>query len=435
MNGLPPDIPRFYTSAAEWLACLAIILAVNRGLSRRRLFLTAPLALAAQTAFLVLTGSFNVVFWLPVMAAAVLLMFAFVRALCPLPPKDCAFHLARTFIMAEFAAAIEWQIHCWIWPDYGGTPSLFVPFAAGCFAVLFVLYYLLEKRSFYHDRPLCVTTGELCAAAALALITFGVSNLSFVTVKTPFSGIYGREILNMRAMVDLGGLSLLFAHYAMCRERRVVLELAAISRVLRTQYAQYQISKENIEIINKKHHDLKHQIAVLRAEPDSAKREAFLDEMENGIRAYETRYKTGSPVLDTILTSKGMYCSNRDISLTCVVDGAPLDFMDAMDICALFGNALDNAIESAERIRDKKRRLIHLTVARQKQFIIIRIENYFEGRLDFKGGLPLTTKGDAGNHGYGLKSMKQAVQKYGGNLRVDADKNCFKVSILIPLKG
>lgn len=51
-----------------------------------------------------------------------------------------------------------------------------------------------------------------------------------------------------------------------------------------------------------------------------------------------------------------------------VADGTLLDFMDIMDICSIFGNALDNAIECELKIADKEKRLIHVTVSQQKNF-------------------------------------------------------------------
>ena len=112
---------------------------------------------------------------------------------------------------------------------------------------------------------------------------------------------------------------------------------------------------------------LEHQIAVLRAE-SGEKRNAVLDNMEQEIKAYEAQNDTGNKVLDTVLTGKSLTCRTKNIQLTCVADGTALDFMDVMDISNLFGNALDNAIESTDKITDPERRLIHLSVARQKGF-------------------------------------------------------------------
>ena len=104
--------------------------------------------------------------------------------------------------------------------------------------------------------------------------------------------------------------------------------------------------------------------------------------------------------------------------MTCVVDGPLFDFMDVMDICSIFGNALDNAIEYEKQIPDKEKRLIHVTAFSQKNFLITRFENYCEDSLAFDENLPVTTKGDARFHGYGLKSIRYTVRKYGGEVDV-----------------
>ena len=116
---------------------------------------------------------------------------------------------------------------------------------------------------------------------------------------------------------------------------------------------QYRQSRESIDVINRKYHDLKHQIAVLRAEQDPARRSAFLDQMEEEIQHYEAQNKTGNSVLDTVLTGKSLYCAKHQIKLTCVADGARLAFMDVMDICTLFGNAwtTPSSVSCLSRIR------------------------------------------------------------------------------------
>lgn len=103
-----------------------------------------------------------------------------------------------------------------------------------------------------------------------------------------------------------------------------------------------------------------------------------------------------------------------------------------MDLSAIFGNALDNAIESVMRVEDPEKRLIHVTVSARKGFTLITFENYFEGELSFAGQLPVTTKGDRGFHGYGLKSIRYVAEKYGGSMTVQAEEQWFKLNILFP---
>ena len=103
------------------------------------------------------------------------------------------------------------------------------------------------------------------------------------------------------------------------------------------------------------------------------------------------------------------------------------------DLCTIFGNALDNAIESVSFVKDEEKRLVHLSVSRQKQFIYIRIENYCENDLQIgKDSLPITSKQHPKEHGYGMKSMKQSVEKYGGSMAYCLKENWFELTILIP---
>lgn len=215
---------------------------------------------------------------------------------------------------------------------------------------------------------------------------------------------------------------------------RVRHELESVQTILHNQYIQYKQSQEAMDIINYKYHDLKHHIIALRAEENDQKRNDYLDKMEEEIKNYEAWNKTGNKVLDTLLTSKNLYCMKNDISMTCVVDGTLFDFMDTMDICSVFGNALDNAIEYEKKLPEKEKRLIHVSAFNQKNFLIVRFENYCEEQVDLGEGLPATTKEDARFHGYGLKSLRYTVRKYGGEVDVSTQDNWFNLKILIPME-
>lgn len=243
------------------------------------------------------------------------------------------------------------------------------------------------------------------------------------------------QIYKTRTHVDFAGVILLFAHHLQRSVLHIRREYDSIQGVLQNQYMQYCQSKETIDLINRKYHDLKHQITLLRTEPDYARRKEYLDEMEWGIRNYEAQYKTGNSVLDTVLTGKSLLCMEKEIQFTCVADGNLLAQMDAMDICTIFGNVLDNAIECEMNIAEKEKRIIHLALFSRKEFMVIRAENYFEGKLDFKEGIPVTTKKNADYHGYGIKSIRYTAEKYGGSLSIRTHENWFEMDILIPQRS
>ena len=90
MSNTLPDIPRLYTALAEWLACMVYIQALPRRFHGWRMGLWAGAGLAALTAFLILTGDLPIGFWLPCMAAAVLLMLGLLAGCCRISPRDAA---------------------------------------------------------------------------------------------------------------------------------------------------------------------------------------------------------------------------------------------------------------------------------------------------------------------------------------------------------
>ena len=52
--------------------------------------------------------------------------------------------------------------------------------------------------------------------------------------------------------------------------------------------------------------------------------------------------------------------------------------------------------------------------------------------MHFVDGLPQTTKPDRKNHGFGVKSMRLVIEKYGGVLTMNARGGTFELDALIP---
>ncbi len=429
-----PDIPRFYTALAEWLSCLLCMRELVRRFSGWRFWGIAGTAFLVQSVFLVLTGGLEGPVWLMCMAAAVFLMFCFLRISCGSSSLDVGYVCVKAFVLAEFMASLEWQLHCFFFNVMGyesgwtGLLLLLAVYGGTC-----LVMHGISSRYISGTERMDTTGRELLFAAVIGLSVFLMSNIGFVYSQTPFSGKYASDIFNVRTLIDLGGLAILVAYHIQRLHLRAQHDLESMEMILHNQYTQYQQSQETLDLINYKYHDLKHHIIALRAEENKEKRNAYLDKMEDEIRNYEAQNKTGNQVLDTLLTAKSLYCMREKIALTYVVDGARLDFMDVMDICSIFGNALDNAIECEKKIPETEKRMIHVSMFVQQTFLIIRFENYCEGELNFEQNLPVTTKKQAEFHGYGLKSLRHTVHKYGGEVDIDVADQWFRLKILIPL--
>lgn len=223
-----------------------------------------------------------------------------------------------------------------------------------------------------------------------------------------------------------------FIQINLISEKDMQVEMMRSAEMLRQAERQYAIQKKNIDLINVKCHDLKKRMTKIaeagRIDADE------LDEINDAISIYDAGVKTGNEVLDIILTEKSLLCREKNIKITCLADGAPLSFMKKGDIYALFGNILDNAIEAATKLDDGEKRCVSLNVSAKEKFISVVCSNYFNGKIYFGAdGLPVTDKEDKENHGFGLKSISTVVEKYGGDLSVDAREDLFRLDILIPV--
>lgn len=229
-------------------------------------------------------------------------------------------------------------------------------------------------------------------------------------------------------------ITLLYLQSALFKKSSMRKELETIQLLWHQQKGQYQLSKETIELINHKCHDLKHQVQAIRAVKDEKERETYLEKIEKSVQIYSAIVRTGNEILDTILTEKSLICENSGIHINCVADGSLLAFMNPVDLYTLFGNALDNAIEAVRKLESKEKRVIDIMLYERQSFLMLQIVNPMCGEVKFEDGLPLTTKAKNGYHGYGMKSMLHTIQKYEGHLATEVKNGCFYFNVMLPLE-
>ena len=415
-----PDVPRLYTALAEILAALLYAQARPPRTAKPVYWgITAVWAILLAV-FLHLTGHVPLAWWVPCMVTAIAAMYLYLWATREMNLREAGYSCARAFVLAELAASLEWQLHCWLWPQRGGGEIPALLLLAAVYGALYGGLYLFERRRVIAAR-LKVTAAATLMAAVMALTVFAVSNLSFIAEAQATMSVY-----YIRTLVDIAGVLILSVQHEQLRETALHSELSAMDAVLHRQYEQYRQSKENIRLINRRYHELKMQIAAIRAERDQAKQNAALAEMESDIRRYEAENKTGNPVLDTILTAKTMECQQENINITCVADGRMLGFLTIRELCTIVGVALDNAIAAVRAEPDPEKRLIKVAVYSQGGFAMLRFEHYTETApaLD-ADGLP--------KQGSDLKSVRTTVGQHGGSMTLHWENNWCTLRILFPL--
>ncbi|MDL2302195.1 GHKL domain-containing protein [Lachnospiraceae bacterium OttesenSCG-928-D06] len=433
MESIYHEIPRIYTALAEWSSCVIYLLLLKKS-GRKRFFLPKSfIALVVQVLFLELTGGLPTVLWIPCMTTAALFMYIFILICGKVTAKEGLYCCAKAFLLAELAASLEWQIHTYLLAfgisSYIGQIFLLLL----VYTAVFLFAYYMEKAMFSKSYLSQLSRKEVLAAIGCVVAIFAFSNMSFVVTNTLFTTRIKSDVVIIRTLIDMMGVAILYAYQSRICEYAAEAEMNALENTLKSQYEQYRNYLDSAEMIQIKFHDLKHQIAGLRAETDAEKRKDWLDAMEQELNANEITMDTGNKVLDAILGAKSLRAKKNHIQMTCVINGELLKFLHVTDICSIFGNALDNALENAILIDDERKRLIHISVSEQKGFIFIKIANYCETPVKFTSGkMPETTKLDKKNHGFGLKSIRQSVEKYGGTVTTVMNQSWFVLNLLFP---
>ena len=329
------------------------------------------------------------------------------------------------------------------WSYWGQVPLLFITY----FSAVLIFYSCVKGKGFglWYCGVWGTMTFLLVLETSYVLCSPLLGDLGNWLLKILFSVAVNVAIGLIYAKVDPGAalfnivlqfycITLLYLQSALFKKSSMRKELETIQLLWHQQKGQYQLSKETIELINHKCHDLKHQVQAIRAVKDEKERETYLEKIEKSVQIYSAIVRTGNEILDTILTEKSLICENSGIHINCVADGSLLAFMNPVDLYTLFGNALDNAIEAVRKLESKEKRVIDIMLYERQSFLMLQIVNPMCGEVKFEDGLPLTTKAKNGYHGYGMKSMLHTIQKYEGHLTTEVKNGCFYFNVMLPLE-
>ena len=434
------EIPRACTAFSEWISCMLILMILPRQFKKLKFVLISAAYMLGLIVMLTATQETNLFFWWVFMFVAIASMVLFLMLQSGMKIFQCIYLGLFAFLIAEFMASFAWIITA-----LGRILLMPAMLIGPCFIGLNILIAIgifhLEKSILTANYLEQLSVNENVATTSVVLIIFVFSNVGFAMEDLVSNSWFRQNNITglFRTFVDGLGIAILYAYQLRIREYMVEVENSSMQALLRSQYEQYRYYQSSMEMIHIKYHDLKHYITYLRAEPDMGKRKEALDRIEAELDENHLVDRTGNQVLDTILGAKIFQGQKIHARFTCVCDGKLLDFIHVTDICTIFGNALDNALEAVAVIDDQEKRLIHLSVRRNKNFVLISVLNYCGDVADVadmtRDNFLKTSKQDKENHGYGVKSIRYTVEKYNGTLNIDRKDGWFGIHILFPIKS
>ncbi|EOS77043.1 MAG: GHKL domain-containing protein [Lachnospiraceae bacterium] len=238
----------------------------------------------------------------------------------------------------------------------------------------------------------------------------------------------------------------------------VMLSFAGLLRALTVLESQQRLERENtLVLMNQKYyenmelqqfeirrlrHDMTNHLQALLALPEQQREEYVKGMLDNPALA-QTLSWCGDPTVNAVLTAKDSLMRQKKVRFSAKLDiKGELPFQKA-DVCAIFANALDNAVEACMELEESLRE-VSLEARLGKGILAVNIKNACKGEVGkekaentkVKGSiwLPRTTKKDVENHGFGLASIQKTVKKYGGNMEIKREAQSFNLFLYLPVE-
>lgn len=286
---------------------------------------------------------------------------------------------------------------------------------------VYAAFYFIFARRLKGMRDMTVNRGDillLCIFIIFVSIVINVlcdfEDLPSIPAKISHM-LYGKACCVLILVLQYG----IFKNAIAEKEKRDIEHMREMER------KNYEFTKETIDVINIKCHDLKHRLSGLNERVSDEE----IDDLKKRLTIYDTSVKTGNDDLDLVIAEKSLFFEKNDIEFTFMGDAEKLGFMRPMDIYSLFGNALDNAIEAACLLPESER-AVSLSAKNAMGLFSVHVENPYAGELIVKGDSFKSTKGNEAYHGFGVRSIKLTVEKYGGEISIKTEDNIFALDMV-----
>lgn len=334
--------------------------------------------------------------------------------------KDRLFLTAKICIINLLCEALVYSF----WHGVSVHQMKSTPIEISSNILMLLVFLLLEKRE-KRRKGEYVDISVWIAAIFIPLFSiFSVSGLYFSLIPPIFSvGIaVGFLILNIGVFRLYDALS---KAYQEASEKQILeQQILAYSN-------RFRLEKQMRDRVERIHHDMKNfleHLLYLAKEKKTAEIAAYIAQIQNEIRLPDQNVQSGNPDVDGILNFKLQEAEEAGLSMDVQVIMPTEIGIASIDLTSILGNLLDNAIEAAKTSSEKK---LKVQILYDRHVLLVSVENSYSGSIRFCSDGLLTTKKEPGKHGIGLKSARQAAEKYDGILKINHTDSTFQVDVVL----
>ncbi len=296
--------------------------------------------------------------------------------------------------------------------------------------IFFLLLVVLKKIS--ARNPVNAT---LSLPEGIGVVLFCIFGSYSVEIYRMLNNTFHDRAINIAWVLFLWILSVAIVYAIAYRKRAKYYQRLSThyKRQFDAEYAYFKEYKMSNKEISKFRHDWKNHMLVMQGLLEQGKAEEAKVYFE-GLSEQEInktdKIITGNETVDMILAAKWFDMQEKGISFSYDGNLQGLSYMKPADICIIFSNLLDNAVEAAEKC--EKDKFIAMEVKENTNHCMVILQNSMRGTVVQKEDVFITTKEDKIQHGIGLSNVRNTVGIYQGEIVFDIQKNLFNVKLIFP---
>ena len=311
------------------------------------------------------------------------------------------------------------------------------------FAIAIVSVYVMRKRigTVFRGKPwrwyAVLTLPLLVVEAVIFMANWGASH-GVLFRSGGNMGLYYDQIFSYVGWGILSALSMFGAGVYVFGMDRIYLEQKKAAQY-QSQAAVYQMIEQQYSQAERLRHDLKNHVLALRGlweERAWDKLGDYLKRMEDSAQFGANEEATGNRAVDALLFQKRKMAEDRQIVWECDVQIPKRCRISEFDICVLFGNILDNAVEACMRLQQGEREagrrpFINVQARTVKKCFLLEVKNSM--RDAEKQESRFAEKENPQRHGIGLLNVGDVVRGYDGVMNTEIQNGVFDISVLLPI--
>ncbi len=223
-------------------------------------------------------------------------------------------------------------------------------------------------------------------------------------------------------------LALLYAVLVLTDHER----LEEIEKLSELRAAYYQSLRREETQLRTLRHDLRNHLTAIRgllALDEEQRALEYIDQLLGSAAVQGGRRLCANDTANAVLMAKAETMRREGIQAEIAASLPEVLPVEDTDLCALLGNALDNAVEAAVQAPEK---WITVRCRAEKGLFMLRVEN---AAPQTPAPDLSTSKEDKTAHGFGIPGMREIAERYNGSLETCAMPGKFELVACLPLDG